>query len=278
MWAVDGSDKIIEIVVMMLIDSHTHLYAEDFCEDRDIVIKRAKAVGVTAVLLPNIDEKSIVPMSHLCDEYPDFAFPMMGLHPTSVDSHYFSKLQAIEKVLTKRSYCGIGEIGIDLHWQQGYLKEQKEVFEEQLMWSADLHLPVSIHVRDAFNEVIDSIYKIGVERLEGVFHCFSGTVDDLENIRRMQRFKIGLNGIVTFQNSTLSDMIQMIPLAMLLLETDAPYLAPSPYRGKRNEPAYLLEIAKKVANGLGKPVEEVADLTRENTLALFNVPSLKSTN
>ena len=155
---------------MKLIDSHTHLYAEDFYGDQEMVIERAKAAGVIAVLLPNIDESSIAPMFCLCDEHPEFAFPMMGLHPTSVDSHYSSKLQAIERMLTKRPYCGIGEIGIDLHWEQVYLKEQRIVFEEQLKWSVDMDLPVSIHVRDAFSEVFDCIYKVGVERLKGVFH------------------------------------------------------------------------------------------------------------
>lgn len=260
------------MAAMKLIDSHTHLYAENFYGDQELVIERAKAAGVIAVLLPNIDESSITPMFCLCDEHPEFAFPMMGLHPTSVDSHYSSRLQAIERMLTKRPYCGIGEIGIDLHWEQAYLKEQRIVFEEQLKWSVDMNLPVSIHVRDAFSEVFDCIYKVGVERLKGVFHCFSGTVDELEEIKRMQRFKIGVNGIVTFKKSALSDIIRMVPSTMLLLETDAPYLSPSPYRGKRNEPAFLIEVVKKVAEELQLSEDTVADLTRENTLALFDIP------
>lgn len=257
---------------MKWIDSHTHLYAEEFDEDRETVIERAKAIGVEAVLLPNIDTNSIDPLFCLCDKHPDFAFPMMGLHPTSVDSHYSSNLRAIEKVLTQRSYCGIGEIGIDLYWDRTYLREQKIVLEEQLKWSIDMDLPVSIHVREAFVEVFDVIYKIGVERLKGVFHCFSGTANDLEEIKRMQQFKIGINGIVTFNKSPLPEIIRTAPLEMLLLETDAPYLAPSPYRGKRNEPAYLREIAMKMAEMLDMAVEEVADLTKKNALALFGIP------
>ena len=257
---------------MKWIDSHAHLYAEEFDEDREAAIERAKAVGVAAVLLPNIDANSVTPLFRLCDGHPDFAFPMMGLHPTSVDSHYSSSLQAIEKALTQRRYFGIGEIGIDLYWDRTYLKEQKEIFEEQLKWSIDMELPVSIHVREAFAEVFDSIYKVGAERLRGVFHCFAGTVDDLEEIKRMRHFKIGINGIITFKNSPLPEIIRTTPLKMLLLETDAPYLAPVPYRGKRNEPAYLCETTKKVAEMLDMTVEAVADLTRENTLALFNIP------
>lgn len=272
MQSTDESSKVKGTETMKWIDSHTHLYAEEFNEDREAAIERAKAVGIAAVLLPNIDVNSVTPLFRLCDEHPDFAFPMMGLHPTSVDSHYSSSLQAIEKTLTQRSYSGIGEIGIDLYWDRTYLKEQKETFEEQLKWSIDMELPVSIHVREAFAEVFDSIYKVGAERLKGVFHCFAGTADDLEEIKRMQHFKIGINGIITFKKSPLPEIIRTAPSEMLLLETDAPYLAPSPYRGKRNEPAYLCETAKKVAEMLNMTVEEVADLTRKNALALFNIP------
>lgn len=254
------------------IDSHTHLYMKEFDVDRESVIERAKAFGVVAALLPNIDVESIMPLIRLCDDYPDFAFPMMGLHPTSVNSHYSSSLWAIEKALVQRFYYGIGEIGIDLYWDRTYQKEQKEAFEEQLKWSIDMRLPVSIHVREAFPEVFDSMYKVGIERLKGVFHCFSGTANDLEEIKRMRHFKIGINGIVTFKKSSLPEIIGTIPSEMFLLETDAPYLSPSPYRGIRNEPAYLYEIAKKLGEILNKPIDSVADLTRENTLALFNLP------
>ena len=256
------------------IDSHTHLYMKEFDVDRESVIERAKAFGVVAALLPNIDVESIMPLIRLCDDYPDFAFPMMGLHPTSVNSHYSSSLWAIEKALVQRFYYGIGEIGIDLYWDRTYQKEQKEAFEEQLKWSIDMRLPVSIHVREAFPEVFDSMYKVGIERLKGVFHCFSGTANDLEEIKRMRHFKIGINGIVTFKKSSLPEIIGTIPSEMFLLETDAPYLSPSPYRGIRNEPAYLYEIAKKLGEILNKPIDSVADLTRENTLALFNLPTI----
>ncbi len=261
-----------ETKAMKLIDSHTHLYVEEFDVDRESVIERAKALGVVAALLPNIDVESIMPLFRLCDEYPDFAFPMMGLHPTSVNSHYSSSLWAIEKALVQRSYYGIGEIGIDLYWDRTYQKEQKEAFEEQLKWSIDMRLPVSIHVREAFPEVFDSMYKVGIERLKGVFHCFSGTANDLEEIKRMRHFKIGINGIVTFKKSSLPEIIGTIPSEMFLLETDAPYLSPSPYRGIRNEPAYLCETAKKLGEILNEPIDSVADLTRENALALFNLP------
>lgn len=258
--------------MMKWIDTHTHIYGEEFNEDRKEMIERAKEAGVFAALLPNIDAQSIPSLFRVCDEYPDFAYPMMGLHPTSVDARYASQLMSVEKALTQRDYCGIGEIGIDLYWDRSFLKEQKQAFEEQLRWSIDLGLPVSIHTREAYEEVFDSIYKVGSDCLKGVFHCFSGTCEDLEEIKRLKGFKIGINGVLTFKNSVLPEIIRTAPLEMLLLETDAPYLAPVPYRGKRNEVAYLWETACKTAEIFGIDLEELSVHTEKNALELFNIP------
>ncbi len=157
---------------MNWIDTHTHIYGQEFDSDRKEMIDRAKKAGVSAALLPNVDAKSISPLLRVCEENPGFAFPMMGLHPTSVDTHYASQLIAVEKALARHDYYGIGEIGIDLYWDRSFLKEQKQVFEKQLRWSIDLGLAVSIHTREAYEEVFDSIYKVGSEHLKGVFHCF----------------------------------------------------------------------------------------------------------
>lgn len=254
---------------MKLIDTHCHLYLEDFDPEQDKLIQDAKDSGIEALLLPNVDTTTIERMHRLCDRYPDFAYPMMGLHPTSVAADYAKALQETEAWLSKRTYCGIGEIGIDLYWDKSYLKEQKIVFEEQLQWSIDLDMPVAIHTREAYPEVLDSIHKVGADKLYGVFHSFTGTQEDLKEIRQLPAFKIGINGVVTFKNSKLSETIRPISLSDIVLETDAPYLSPVPYRGKRNEPVYIWKTAEKIAETYGCTVEETVKTTRENALKLF---------
>lgn len=254
---------------MQLIDTHNHIYLDDFDPEQDRLIAEAKASGIAALLLPNVDTTTIARMNELCDRYPDYAFPMMGLHPTSVDGQYVAALKETERWLGKRAYCAIGEIGIDLYWDKTFLKEQKTVFEEQLRWSIDLDLPVAIHTRDAYPEVFDSIYKVGPERLRGVFHCFTGTLEELKEIEKLEGFRIGVNGVVTFKNSKLPEVLLQTTLDRLVLETDAPYLAPVPYRGKRNEPTYIWETAKKVAQIFGITLEKVVEITKENALKLF---------
>ncbi|MDR1675817.1 MAG: TatD family hydrolase [Tannerella sp.] len=257
-----------------IIDTHTHIYLEEFDADRDEVIRRAKASGIEALLLPNVDVATLAPLFHLCDAEPGFAFPMMGLHPTSVDASYVSSLNRIEKALPLRRYCGIGEIGIDLFWDQHHLREQKIVFEEQLRWSRALQLPVSIHTRNAFAEIFDSMYKVGVNGLRGVFHCFSGTLADMEEIRLLPGFKLGVNGTVTFKKSPLPEALRQARLEMILLETDAPYLAPSPHRGKRNEPSFLWETAGKIASIFETSLDDVLETIKKSTLETFDIQSI----
>ena len=255
---------------MGLIDTHCHLYLEDFDPEQEQLIEEAKASGIERLLMPNVDLTTIDRMHALCDQHPDFALPMMGFHPTSVDEHYAESLRHTEQWLGKRAYCAIGEIGIDLYWDKTYLKEQQEVFEEQLRWSIDLDLPVAIHTREAYPEVLDSIYKVGAESLKGVFHSFTGTPEELQEVNRLPNFKIGINGVVTFKNAKLADTLrQGATMEKILFETDAPYLAPVPYRGRRNEPLYIWKTVEKVAATFEIPVEEAVETARKNAEELF---------
>lgn len=254
---------------MELIDTHCHLYLEEFDPEQDEVIGRAKESGIGALLMPNVDLTTVDRLHGLCERYPGYVFPMMGLHPTSVDAGYAKALRDTEAWLAKGEYCAVGEIGIDLYWDKTYLKEQKIVFEEQLRWSLERDLPVSIHTREAYPEVLDSIYKVGPEKLSGVFHSFTGSPAELKEVLKLPGFKIGINGVVTFKNSRLDETLRLASPADLVLETDAPYLAPVPYRGRRNEPAYLWETAKKVAGIYGSTLEDVVRITRKNALEIF---------
>ena len=261
---------------MKIIDTHNHLYLEEFDPEQETLADAAMKSGIDTILLPNIDVSSIKRMHDLCDRFPNFAYPMMGLHPTSVDEHYSKNLQTTESWLEKRHYYGIGEIGIDLHWDKTHLKEQQIVFEEQLKWSIDLHLPVAIHTRDAYTEVLDSIYKIGPNRLRGVFHSFTGSIEDLEEVKKLPGFKIGINGVITFKNSNLSETIKGgCNIHDIVLETDAPYLAPVPYRGRRNEPTYIWKTAEKVAESFRLSLDDTVRITRKNALDLFKIPNKK---
>lgn len=255
-----------------MIDTHCHLYLEEFDADRTDVIQRAVESGITTLLMPNVDTTTIRRMHELADQYPAFAIPMMGLHPTSVDLTYAKLLKETESYLGSRRYCAIGEIGIDLYWDKTHLKEQKIVFEEQLRWSLDLGLPVAIHTRDAFPEVFDSIHKVGgSDKLQGVFHSFSGSESDLAEILKMNGFRIGINGVLTFKNAGLAELLEGIPISRIVLETDAPYLAPVPYRGKRNEPVYIWKTAGKLAGIYNLSLEEVASRTSETAASLFKI-------
>jgi len=256
---------------MELIDTHNHIYMEEFDPEQDELISVAQSSGIDAFLLPNIDLTTVGRLHALCDRYSDYAFPMMGLHPSSVDNHYAEVLVSTESYFGKRPYYAIGEIGIDLYWNQTFKKEQIEVFEEQLRWSIDLDLPVAIHTRNAYPEVFSSIYKIGADKLKGVFHSFTGTQDELNEVKKLDAFYIGINGIITFKNSKLSEIVGQMPLDRIVLETDAPYLAPVPYRGRRNEPSYIWETAEKVALIYHLSIEEVASKTRNNAIKLFKI-------
>ncbi|MDR0743072.1 MAG: TatD family hydrolase [Tannerella sp.] len=256
---------------MKFIDTHTHIYSEEFDNDRPEIIKSARDAGIRAILLPNVDSTSIEMINEISGKEPDFIYPMMGLHPTSVKGNYVKEMQTIESALAKRTYYAIGEIGIDLYWDKSRLKEQKTVFEEQLRWSIDKKLPVSIHTRESLEEVLDSMYKVGTDHLRGVFHCFGGTIPEWDEISKLSSFYAGIGGIVTFKKNMIQETLKHIPIERVVLETDAPYLAPVPYRGKRNEPAYIIEIAKKVAECYEMTIENVSKYTFQNALNLFDI-------
>lgn len=256
----------------MYIDSHTHLYLDAFEADREAMIRRALDAKVRRMLLPNIDSRSMAAMFSLAEKYPGQCFPMMGLHPTSVKKNYQEELKLVEAGLQRPGIIAIGETGIDLYWDKSFLKEQEEAFSIQIGWAMELDLPLVIHARDSFPEIFRVLDRAGRPELRGVFHSFTGGPEELKQALSYD-FMIGINGIVTFKNSDLGDVVREIPTNRLLLETDSPFLAPVPYRGKRNESSYLVEIAAKVAEIHNLSREELARITSMNAEQLFRLKS-----
>lgn len=252
-----------------LTDSHTHLYLDTFNDDLNEVIERALAKGVTKMLLPNIDSTSINQLLAVCEKYSENCFPMMGLHPTSVRKDYNLELEAVYNQLKQNSYIAIGEIGLDLYWDKTFLKEQQFVFRRQLQWAKKYDLPVVIHSREAFDEIFKIMDEEISPELKGVFHSFSGNYKQVEKILSYN-FYLGINGIVTFKNSGLDEVVKKIPLESLLIETDAPYLAPVPFRGIRNESAYIKKVAEKIASIKQTDLSVIAAITTKNALNLFD--------
>ena len=232
---------------MQFIDTHTHLYLPEFDTDRDEVVSRAIGSGISKMLLPNIDLQSVDLMLSAVNRYPGICYPMTGLHPTSVKSDYLSHLDNLEKLVAHHKFIAIGEIGIDLYWDKTFLKEQMISFRRQIAFAFDNGLPVVIHSRDAFPEVFSVLDEFKGKALKGVFHAFTGTLQDAETAIDMG-FKLGIGGIVTFKNSGLDKIVSEIGPDNLILETDSPYLAPVPYRGKRNESSYICIINRKLAD------------------------------
>jgi len=225
--------------------------------------------GLEKILLPNVDGDTIEAMHHVEQDYPQFCYAMMGLHPTSVKQDYQEALNLVKLHLNKRNYIAVGEIGIDLYWDKTFLKEQEQVFEQQIIWAKDRQLPVVIHCRDAFKEVFDVVEKHLDKQLKGVFHSFTGGDEEAERILSYRNFMIGINGVVTFKNTHLRNVITQVPLEKIILETDAPYLAPVPMRGRRNEPAYIEKVAETIASVQNKCIEEVKEQTTSNAKRLF---------
>ena len=254
----------------MLIDTHSHIYSTDFINDRDEVIQRAYSNDVRKIILPNIDSSSVKNLLDLVDTYPHICFPLMGLHPTSVNNDYQEELQVVEYWLKKRKFFGIGEIGIDLYWDKSFLEEQTHAFRFQLDLAKHYKLPVVVHVRDSFDEVYEVIREMKDENLTGVFHSFTGTLEQASLIIGLG-FKIGVGGIVTFKKSGMDQIIKQIDPSNLIIETDSPYLTPVPFRGKRNESSYLVYIAQKIADLHQVTVGEIAKITTENARNLFMI-------
>ncbi|MFD0965246.1 TatD family hydrolase [Pseudofulvibacter geojedonensis] len=255
---------------MILTDTHAHLYSEAFEGDREEMMKRAIDIGVKRMFLPAIDATYTQPMLMLKEKYPDNVFLMTGLHPTHVKDNYKKELDHVKLMLTKHNYVAIGEIGIDLYWDKTHIEEQKAAFKEQIQLAKKHQLPIIIHCRDAFDEVFEVLEAEKSEDLFGIFHCFTGTYEQaLKAIS--YNMKLGIGGVVTFKNGKIDQFINQIDLKHIVLETDAPYLAPKPYRGKRNETSYIIKVAEKMAELYNLPLEKIAEVTSENSKEVFGV-------
>ena len=257
---------------MNFIDTHTHLFASEFKDDIDIVVKNAINSGVSKMLLPNIDSSTTNNMLQLCNKYPQHCFPMIGLHPCSVKKDNIEKeILHVEEMLNKNNFIAIGEIGLDLYWDTSNLSYQKVAFESQIKLAKKYQLPIVIHVRDSFNEAIEIVEKLNNENLSGVFHCFTGNIQEAERIINLENFYLGIGGVVTFKNGGINKIINQISLDNIILETDSPYLTPTPFRGKRNESKYLVNIAQKMSEIYEIDINEIANKTSSNAINLFKI-------
>jgi TatD DNase family protein len=254
----------------MLIDTHSHIYSEDFNDDIDEVLQNAYKNDVRKIVLPNIDSGTIKRLLDLSNSYPHICYPLMGLHPTSVSHDYKEELSVVEYWLDKQKFYGIGEIGIDLYWDRTYLEEQKEAFRYQIKLAKNRKLPIVIHVRESFNEVFEIVKEEQDGNLKGIFHCFTGDETEARKIVDLG-FLLGIGGVVTYKNSNLSQVLKNVDLNNLVLETDAPYLAPDPKRGKRNESSYLVYVTQKVAEIYHISFNEIAEITTSNSRKLFGI-------
>jgi TatD DNase family protein len=253
---------------MVLTDTHTHLYSEEFDSDREEVIRRALEAGISRFFLPAIDASYIERMKALKRLWPDYMHLMTGLHPTYVKDNWKEELEVVESELASGNYVAVGEIGVDLYWDKSRLKEQIEAFKTQIAWSLDYNLPIVIHCREAFDEIFETLKHYKGSDLRGIFHCFTG---NLEQARHAISFglKLGIGGVVTFKNGKIDNFLNEISLDNIVLETDSPYLAPVPFRGKRNEPAYLSNIISRVAQIYGESEAKIASITTDNSMQIF---------
>lgn len=254
-----------------MIDTHTHLYLEEFDADRSEAVQRALAAGVSHLVLPNVDLTTIEPMHRLHDEFADVTSMAMGFHPTEVNADFRQSLDEVECHFGERRYVAVGEIGIDLYWDATYRREQMQALYTQLHWAREMNLPVIIHCREGLSTILEVFDAFEGELPQGVFHSFTGTVDDVAEIRRRGDFYFGINGIVTFKKSTIPQLLPAVGLERLLLETDSPYLAPVPNRGRRNESANIPYICACIAQWLGVSNQEVSDATDANACRLFGL-------
>ena len=261
----------------MIIDTHAHLYAEEFSEDQTEVFTRAAAAGVHYFLLPNINSESIPLMEKLMKEQKN-TIPMMGLHPSYVKENWMEELKIIETHLFKNpsKYCAVGEIGMDLFWDKTFIEAQKIVFRTQISWAKKLKLPIAIHARDAFDEIFEILDEENDETLKGVFHCFTGNLEQANKILDYGGFKLGIGGVITYKNSGLTEVLNSVELKHLVVETDAPYLSPAPFRGKRNESAYLSYIIEKISGIYKLSDAIIAEVTSQNAIELFQLEKFKS--
>ena len=257
----------------MFIDTHTHLYAEEFKDDQKEVVEKAIKSGIEKLLLPNIDVESIEGMHQLVEQYPDNCYAMMGLHPGYVKEDWEAQLKTIEENLFAHpeKYIAVGEIGMDLYWDKTFQEQQALVFRKQVEWAIALKLPIVIHARDAFDEIFEILDEINTPELSGIFHCFTGNLEQAKHILSYGNFKLGIGGVLTYKKAEIDKVIANIDLKNLVLETDAPYLPPVPFRGKRNESSYILHIAEKLADVYGVSLKTIEEQTTQNALELFKL-------
>ena len=254
----------------MLIDTHTHIYSDAFDDDRDEAIKRAKAAGVSQLILPAIDSNTTSIMHEVKCNYPEYVSLMMGLHPTHVGPNVEQELTHVKEQLEAHSFVAVGEIGMDLYWDKTYQSQQQNAFERQIDWALAADLPIVIHCRDAFAPIFEVLEGFNDNRLRGVFHCFTGTKADAQRVLDLN-FYLGIGGVVTFKNGKIDRFLADFPLEKMILETDSPYLAPTPYRGKRNESAYLPIVANKMAELFAISPVDMARITSKNAQKLFDL-------
>jgi len=253
---------------MTITDTHTHLYSSQFDEDRGEMMQRAFDAGVTRFFIPAIDSSYTVAMLDLEKNYPKNVFLMMGLHPTSVKENVAEELAHVKEMLNKRDFCAIGEIGIDLYWDKTFLKQQQEAFRTQIRWAKEKNLPIIIHCRDAFDEIFEILEEEKDDKLFGIFHCFTGTLAQAKQAISYN-IKLGIGGVVTFKNGKIDQFLNEIDLKNIVLETDSPYLAPTPFRGKRNESSYITKVVEKLATIYDISPEEIATITTQNSKDVF---------
>ena len=257
---------------MNFIDTHTHLFASEFDNDIDIVIKNALDNGISKMLLPNIDSTTTTKMLQLCDRHPNNCYPMIGLHPCSVKKDNLEKeISHVEQMLSQNKFIAVGEIGLDLYWDKSTLDLQKIAFGSQIELAKKYKLPIAIHVRDSFDEAIEIVERLNDDNLSGVFHCFTGNLEEAQRIINLKKFYLGIGGVVTFKNGGINKIINQVSLDRIILETDSPYLSPTPFRGTRNESKYLLNIAHKMAELYNIDIEDIAKKTTKNAIDLFHL-------
>ena len=254
----------------MITDTHTHLYSSQFKEDQSAMIQRAKDAGVSRFFIPAIDSSYTESMMKLEKNFPKDVFLMMGLHPTSVKENYLEELAHVKEWIDKKKFFAIGEIGIDLYWDSNFLAQQQEAFRTQIKWAKEKNLPIVIHCRDAFDEIFEILEQEKGDSLRGIFHCFTGTKEQAEKAINYN-MKLGIGGVATFKNGKIDRFLNEINLKHIVLETDAPYLAPTPFRGKRNESAYITNIIDKLVEIYKVPFEEIVATTTQNSKAVFGI-------
>ena len=255
---------------MYFIDTHAHLYSEEFCDDETQMLQRAFQANVQKIIMPNVDTNSMAKMVEITEQYPGKCFAMFGLHPCYVKEDFESQLASIYESMKSHKPVAIGEIGLDFHWDDTFKTQQIKALATQLQWALELNLPVAIHTRKSWRDTIATIKPFAAKGLKGVFHCFGGTIDEAHEVTDMGMM-LGIGGVATYKKSGLSEVLPYINTKHIVLETDCPYLAPVPHRGKRNEPAFIPLVANKLAEMYGTSVEKIAKITSENAELLFSL-------